>query len=57
MYIYLQANRVNILQVWLATGGQEETNNVLVIQHCDIQFCQMTKYLPGGRLQGRTENK
>ena len=34
MYIYLQFNRVNIIQVWLAGQGQAETNKVHKIQHC-----------------------
>lgn len=34
MYIYLQVNRVNIIQVWLAIQGQAEATRVHIIQHC-----------------------
>lgn len=59
--LYLQVNRVNIIQVWLALRGQAETNKVLIIQHC-VTFSLVnpkrllkTKYLPWGRGQARAE--
>lgn len=34
MYIYLQVNRSNIIQVWLAIQGQAGATKVHIIQHC-----------------------
>lgn len=32
--VYLQVNRSNIIQVWLAVQGQAEATKVHIIQHC-----------------------
>lgn len=56
MYIYLQVNRLNIIQVWLAIQGQAGAK-VHIIQHCmtfsfvNPKWFLKTKYLPGGCLQ------
>lgn len=56
MYIYLQVNRSNIIQVWLAIQGQAGAK-VHIIQHCmtfsfvNPKWFLKTKYLPGGCLQ------
>lgn len=37
MYIYLQVNRLNIIQALLAIQGQAEATKVHIIQH-DVTF-------------------